>query len=163
MNMPARTFDVIGPTRFLDMLRWDVDRLREVRHTDHPSFEYLALHCALTAWSLCDWVYPFVAQSLEDRCAGVREFRLHMQKESHWLGVCRELADSWKHRTLRAFDPNLETKRIDTTDSLYIWVVTVSDVRAPVDLRSVMEAVLGYWEGFFKFHGLTPESPSERC
>jgi hypothetical protein len=75
---------------------------------------YSAFNCAVTAWSLADWVWGDLGDAQRAPFIDDAAFRKHCVSHSQDIEICESLANSAKHRSRRArqFKVHIATKTV---------------------------------------------------
>jgi hypothetical protein len=158
------------PRDLLAKLDWELDQFNNLAHQDDNLSSYRAFNCAVTAWSICDWVWN--AESEEVRAAlraasptpdakGSEVLAALLRSECRELAICQQLANGAKHfRRDRHNDPTVASQRLPGV-SLYISrdgsdSRIVSNVGVFIQDRSITYSDIGlfsrardYWQEFF--------------
>ncbi len=117
-ELPAepQTFALQNSRDMLKKLRWEIDELR--KEQGYPGWHevaYRAFNCAITAWSLGDWLWGDLDDPQKLRFDNKdSKFRAHCMNSTRALEICESLANSSKHRTRRPqqFNTSIVTKMI---------------------------------------------------
>jgi hypothetical protein len=114
-----QTFALTNSHDMLEKLRWEIDGLRvESGYPGWQEVAYRAFNCAVTAWSLVDWLWGDLDKSQQLRFECIRKFRSHCMTATRALEVCESLANSSKHRTRhsRLFNAHVTTTTMAKVD-----------------------------------------------
>jgi hypothetical protein len=118
-EMPGapQVFAIQNSRDMLKKLRWEIDELRG--DSGHPGWQgvaYRAFNCAVTAWTLTDWLWAEVSDHHKHANFGSRlkNFQSVCRRNSTDLDICESLANSGKHRSRRAkqYNADVVTKTI---------------------------------------------------
>ena len=109
----VRTFQIKTIRHVLGKLEWEIEQLqnsqfsRDARAVDISS--YLAINAALTAFHACEWIWHLGTQKQRDtlmqaapatsKAKGKARFQVGLKQKCPEFGVCREIANSFKHLT----------------------------------------------------------------
>jgi hypothetical protein len=104
-----QVFAIRNSRDMLAKLRWEIDELR--KETGYPVV-YRAFNCAITAWSLADWLWEEIGESDQISFGNNTKFGAHCKSNSSALEICESLANSGKHRKRRKkqFNASIEVK-----------------------------------------------------
>jgi hypothetical protein len=94
-----------SPTDLLAKLHWEIEQL------GHPVDQeavasYRAFNCAVTAWSICDWVWSaatpdlrkrFREESPDPKAKDAEPLASLLRQQSRELAICQQLANGSKH------------------------------------------------------------------
>jgi hypothetical protein len=154
----------------LAKLDWELDQFNDPTLQDEKLSSYRAFNCAVTAWSLCDWVWngggeqvrsAVRAASPNPGAKGPEVLAALLRSECRELAICQQLANGAKHfRREKHNDPNVASNRLPGV-SLYISMDgpdsrVVSDFGVFIEDGSRMYSEIGlfsrardYWQQFF--------------
>jgi hypothetical protein len=102
----------------LAKLKWEIDQL--LNETGYPSWNavaYSAFNCAITAWSLVDWLWEEMSDADKSSFGTSAKFGAYCMSHSSNLEICESLANSGKHR-----------KRLESRFNTSIAVKTSAEV-----------------------------------
>jgi hypothetical protein len=162
-----------SPTDLLAKLDWEILQL------GHPVEQeaiasYRAFNCAITAWSISDWVWNaasddlrkrFRAESPKPKATDAECFASLLRQQCRELAICQQLANGSKHFVLRDHnDENISSYR-SASVSVYLFnkgetrAVPTYGVFIEDGARTYADAALftrarDYWSQFIKSHGL---------
>lgn len=157
-----KTFWMKTPRSFLGKLDWDIEQLRPLdKVLDAFPYTYQTINCAVTAWSMVDWVFDTLSAT-QRMALGLNEkvssFKKHVQAESTALAVCREIADASKHKRVdHSPSPTIGTPVVDVwegADGEYAFSFPIVDGELALDSLAVMIEARAYWVEFFEKHNL---------
>ncbi|WP_441268107.1 hypothetical protein AB7G19_22405 [Bradyrhizobium sp. 215_C5_N1_1] len=98
----------LGLERPLDLLAkldWEIEQLG-LPPDQEVVASYRAFNCAVTAWSICDWVWNFATPDLRERfraqspnpdAKGSEPLASLLRERSRELAICQQLANGSKH------------------------------------------------------------------
>ena len=161
-----------SPTDLLAKLRWEIVQL-DLPVDQEAVASYRAFNCAVTAWSIKDWVWKAVPADLRERLRAespnpkAKEcFASLLRERSRELAICQQLANGSKHFIL---DDKYNDKTISSyrTASMSFYLsdngeghtepshgVFIEDgVHIYSDLGLFTRAH-DYWREFFKHYGV---------
>ena len=107
---PNKTFFLQSPSDYLKKLEWDKAQLHTAYRSD-PGFIYQFMNCAQTAWHMVDWIAAEFAAPNPPSSAQINSLKNEVRADCVALLICRELADSAKHRFLTS-RPNADIASI---------------------------------------------------
>jgi len=161
------------PADLLSKLRWEIDQV--MVPTDHGAVaSYRAFNCAVTAWSICDWVWnaaapdprgTLPAESPNPNANGSEPLASLLRDQCRELAICQQLANGSKHFTLDRYnDETLSSYRsrgvhVDCSEDGKRRLVPAYGVLI-VDGERIYNDILlftvacNYWIGFFKRYGI---------
>jgi hypothetical protein len=151
-TLPAepQTFALNNSRDMLNKLWWEIEGLRS--ETGYPGWQevaYRAFNCAITAWSLADWLWGDLSDAQKHHFGGKdTQFRTHCMESTRALEMCESLANSSKHRTRRPqqFNANIVTKMMAQVDHLSVG----DPVGGPLDTWQ--------WKAIILHHGVEYEA-----
>jgi hypothetical protein len=164
-----------SPTDLLAKLQWEIDQLG-LPIEQEAIASYRAFNCAITAWSICDWVWNTASPDLQNR------FRAESPKpeakneevlasllrvQSRELAICQQLANGSKHFVLheRNNDEAISSYR-SSSASFYLsdngeghsvptHGVFIEDGNRPLySGLGLFSRAHSYWCEFFKRYGV---------
>jgi hypothetical protein len=117
-----KRFAMNSPRELLAKLDWEMEEYDKFPILEEVVASYRAFNCAVTAWSICDWVWNaadadrrmgFRATSPCPDAKGAEPLAALIRSESRELAICQQLANGAKHfiRT-RHNDPNVSSQRL---------------------------------------------------
>ena len=103
-----QTFAIESASDLIDKLEWEISLFKEEDRL--PCKIWLAWNCAVTAWSIADWVYEEFDQ-VQREYSNNKNYHNYLCLQSRALYVCRQIATASKHRlkTEKLYDKNLES------------------------------------------------------
>lgn len=157
-----KTFWMKTPRSYLGKLEWDIEQLRALdKVRDAFPYTYQTINCAVTAWSMADWVFDTLSVT-QKTALGLSEkvssFKKHVQGESTALAVCREIADASKHKRVdHSPSPTIGTPVMEVWEAPngnYSFSFPIVDGDLTLDSLAVMIEAREYWVEFFEKHNL---------
>jgi hypothetical protein len=157
-----------SPRDLLGKLQWELNRASEPMSPDEAS--YSAFNCAVTAWSICDWVWSSSSSELRERfiseSPGPKRSRAGplaalVTAECRELEICRQLATGAKHFVVTVFnDPQITSRRepaislfeskTGETKTMKTHAVFVDDGGTLYSDLGLFSRASDYWHAFFR-------------
>lgn len=161
------------PSDLLAKLHWEIEQLR-LPVDQEAIASYRAFNCAVTAWSICDWVWHAAAPELRERfraespnpnANGSEPLASLVRERSRELVICQQLANGSKHFILdRHNDPTVSSCRLpgvvfDFSDGLKRQGIPTHSVLILDGDRTYLDVFIFYvaydfWTEFFKRYGI---------
>lgn len=163
------------PSDLLAKLDWELDQFNEPNLEDEMLSSYRAFNCAVTAWSICDWVWnagspelkaALRAASPNPSASGSEILAALLRSECRPLAICQQLANGAKHfRKDRHNDPNVVSHRLpgvslyvskDGTESRVVSNIGIfiQDGATTYSDIGLFSRARDYWREFFKRFGI---------
>ena len=124
-----KRFGLNSPRELLAKLDWEMEQCDQLPVPEERVASYRAFNCAVTAWSICDWVWnaagpelqaQFRAASPFPHSQGSEPLAALVRKESRELAVCQQLANGSKHFIRKQHnDPEVSSERLQSV-SLFV-------------------------------------------
>jgi hypothetical protein len=151
LSNQEKTFGLARPRDYLGKLNWDLQRLMEMQRKDDPALRYQAMNCALTAWHMHEWVYPFLPERLLSELPKLASFRDLVKERSVYMNCCREIADAGKHHVITSrHHPDIQTRMVEiTVDGVKSewWYIDAPGI-GPTDPAEVIGQAHAFWVRF---------------
>lgn len=168
-------FGLRGPHDLIKKLEHDIRRLVTAQKESREEAIFASFDCAVTAWSLVDWLYESLTVNERKRLAppdGTKaQFTTLIKGEVPHLDICRQIATGAKHFNVDSNpDPDLDsgvseigkiernpaTGNKERTEIQYLPQITIKDGSIFVDeFFSFMDVDL---HTFMRTHGIYPPS-----
>jgi len=117
------------PRELLAKLDWEIEQASQIEPQEEAVASYRAFNCAVTAWSMCDWIWNSAPEHLRDRfrrespkpeAEGSEPLAALLRKRSRELAICQQLANGSKHFVLDRYnDPAVSSKRLPSMAYLF--------------------------------------------
>jgi hypothetical protein len=147
-ELPAepQTFALQNSRDMCKKLCWEIDGLRsEQGYPGWHEVAYRAFNCAITAWSLVDWLWDELDGTQKSTFHNDdTRFRRYCMNSTSALEICESLANSSKHRKRRPSQFNISVKAKTITEVKYLRVG--DPVGQPL--------VTWKWEAIVSHHGV---------
>lgn len=127
--MPDRKrFGLNSPTQLLAKLEWEIEQLG-LPLDEEAVASYRAFNCAVTAWSICDWVWNSASANLQQRFREVspepngrnsEPLAAFLRKDSRELAICQQLANGSKHFVRRSNNDEKVSAYRSASVNLYV-------------------------------------------
>jgi hypothetical protein len=174
--MPDRKRVGLNSAReLLEKLDWEIDQYNQFPDSKEQVASYRAFNCAITAWSICDWVWNAASNELRQQfraaspcpqAGGSEPLAALLRKESRELAICQQIANGAKHfvRATRN-DPHISSDRIESV-SLFMskdgqqehvvsgHAVFITDGDRIYSDLGLFGRTRDYWEQFFERYGI---------
>lgn len=161
-----------NPVDLLSKLQWEVDQLG-VPVDQEAVASYRAFNCAVTAWSICDWVWNAAAPDLRERfraespnpnANGSEPLASLLRKQSRELAICQQLANGSKHFILDRHNDAIVSSYRSASVSFYLsddgkghsvptYGVFIEDSDRTYSDLGLFSRARDYWHDFFKRYG----------
>jgi hypothetical protein len=159
------------PRDLLAKLDWELDQYNNPVQNIESLSSYRAFNCAVTAWSICDWVWnsggeevraAVRAASPNADAKGSEILAALLRSECRELAICQQLANGAKHfRRDRHNDPDVASQRLpgvalyiskDGSDSRVVPNVGVFIQDGSITYSDIglFSRARDYWQEFFK-------------
>lgn len=124
----VRTFQIKTIGNMLSKLDWEITQLRESQFSVSSSIDvssYFAINAAVTAFHIVDWIWQlgtpeqqagWVESDAPAKPNRQTRFQINLKKRCPELGVCREIANTFKHLT----DNDYTDKRVLTNVPVFV-------------------------------------------
>ena len=138
----VRTFQIKTVKDMLAKLDWEIEQLQKFQFSQGTNAvdvsSYMAINAALTAFHVCEWIWHIGTEQQQDdwlqaaplasKTKGKTRFQVGLKHHCPEFGVCREIANSFKHLT----DDDFTDKSVMTDVPLFELSVpaTVGTMRA---------------------------------
>jgi hypothetical protein len=161
------------PTDLLAKLHWEIVQLG-IPIDEQAVASYRAFNCAVTAWSICDWIWNSASADLRKRIraespkprtnsAGCLASLLRQQ--SRELAICQQLANGSKHFILEGHNDKAVSSYRTASVSLYLsntgeeriehsHGVFVEDGGHVYSDLGLFSRAYDYWREFFSRYGV---------
>jgi hypothetical protein len=163
-----------NPVDLWSKLQWEIDQLG-VPVDQETVASYRAFNCAVTAWSICDWVWNAAAPDLRERLRaespnpnanGSEPLASSLREQSRELAICQQLANGSKHFILdRHNDATVSSYRSASvsfylsddgkTHSVPTYGIFIEDGDRTYSDLALFSRARDFWHGFFKRYGLS--------
>jgi len=127
--MDRKRLGLDTPRELLAKLDWEIEQASGVEPQKEAVASYRAFNCAVTAWSICDWVWNSASKDLRNRfkrespkpnAKGSEPLAALLRKRSRQLAICQQLANGSKHFVLKKYnDPAVSSKRLPSMTYLF--------------------------------------------
>jgi hypothetical protein len=156
-----------NPVDLLSKLQWEVDQLG-VPVDQETVASYRAFNCAVTAWSICDWVWNAAAPDLRERfraespnpnANGSEPLALLLREQSRELAICQQLAnilDRHNDATVssyRSAGVSFYLSDDGKGHALPTYCVFIEDSDRTYSDLALFSRARDYWHDFFKRYG----------
>jgi hypothetical protein len=157
----------------LAKLRWEIVQLG-LPVDQEAVASYRAFNCAVTAWSISDWVWNAAPADLRERlraespkpeASDAECFASLLRKESRELAICQQLANGSKHFILDKYNDETISSYRTASVSFYLsdngeghtmptHGVFIEDGARTYSALGLFTRAHDYWREFFKHYGL---------
>jgi hypothetical protein len=161
-----------GPTDLLAKLHWEIVQLG-LPVDEEAVASYRAFNCAVTAWSICDWVWSAAAPDLRERfraespnakANGSEPLASLLRAQSRELAICQQLANGSKHFILDKHNDEAVSSYRTPSVSFYLSKngesrtvpthgVFIEDSDRICSDLGLFSRAHDYWHDFFKRYG----------
>ncbi|QLL15365.1 hypothetical protein [Pseudomonas chlororaphis] len=107
----VRTFQIKTVSDMLAKLEWEIEQLQATQFSQSAKSvdisSYFAINAALTAFHVCEWIWHIGTQQQKDawlqaapaasKAQGKTRFQVGLKYQCPEFGVCRAIANSFKH------------------------------------------------------------------
>lgn len=107
----VRTFQIKAVSDVLAKLDWEIEQLQKAQFSQNidtvEALSYHAINAAITAFHLCEWIWHagtpqqrdvwLLAAPSASQTKGKTRFQVGLKTQCPEFGVCREIANSFKH------------------------------------------------------------------
>jgi hypothetical protein len=165
-----KRFGLNSPRELLAKLDWEMEQYNQ-SPAQQEIASYRAFNCAVTAWSLCDWVWnaasddlkaKFRAASPSSKTDSPEILAALLRAESRELAICQQLANGAKHFVRNQNnDPQVSSLRLQSV-SIFVGddgqetrsvpthgVFVRDDTKLYADI-SLFSRARDYWHDFFE-------------
>ena len=173
MSLPARkqTFAMENCRDVHRKLEWEIGALKACPgNGDLDPILYHAFNCAVTAWTLTDWVWSDMTLDQRKKRSGglvgkasFRAFQSECRTQCRALHLCRQIATASKHGEVTAYpDPMVkvdvsavpifrnDAARMHMVPDTWHWTLTVHDGAVDVDALKMFEDALHFWDFIYR-------------
>jgi hypothetical protein len=161
-----------SPTDLLAKLHWEIVQLG-LPVNEEAVASYRAFNCAVTAWSISDWVWnaasPDLRQQLRSEspkpeASDAECFASLLREQSRELAICQQLANGSKHFVLDKHNDEAVSSYRTASVSLYLAEngeshavpthgVFIEDGDRTYSHLGLFSRARDYWHDFFKRYG----------
>jgi hypothetical protein len=162
-----------SPTDLLEKLRWEIVQLG-LPVSEEAVASYRAFNCAVTAWSISDWVWNAVSEDLRKQlraespkpeASDAECFASLLRKQSRELAICQQLANGSKHFILDRYNDKTVSSYRTASVSFYLSAtgaehiehshgVFVEDGARVYSDLGLFTRACDYWREFFNRYGV---------
>jgi hypothetical protein len=164
-----------SPTDLLAKLDWEISELgHPVEQEQEAIASYRAFNCAITAWSITDWVWNaasdglrkrFRAESPKPKATDSECFASLLRHQCRELAICQQLANGSKHFVLRDHNDATISSYRSASVSVYLskegktravptYGVFIEDGAQTYADAALFSRARDYWSQFFKNYGV---------
>jgi hypothetical protein len=121
LMLGSKRLGLDSPADLLAKLNWEILQLGHVIIENETVASYRAFNCAVTAWSITDWVWNsapaqlrerFRAESPNPKARGGEPLASLLRQQCRELAICQQLANGSKHFILDSHnDANISSYR----------------------------------------------------
>jgi len=158
-----KVFELSSSRDLLEKLGWELDNLDLRQPYDIAVCQYHVFNCAVTAWTVTDWLWKDISpelrvklrdkngKPLKDR----KDFRGYVSAACPALELCRQIANGLKHGQ---FERNISAAISDGEGYDYgNPIIMEGDTRHRA--YNVFYEALKWFQAFIRDHNIFPEEP----
>jgi hypothetical protein len=163
-----------SPPDLLAKLHWEIEQLGlTVKEEEEAVASYRAFNCAVTAWSISDWVWNAASGDLRQRlrsespkpeASDAECFASLLRDQSRELAICQQLANGSKHFILDRHNDATVSSYRSASVSFYLtddgkgrsvptYGVFIEDGTRTYSDLGLFSRARDYWHDFFKRYG----------
>ncbi|MDE2814122.1 MAG: hypothetical protein OXM01_13915 [Gemmatimonadota bacterium] len=154
-NNAPLTFDISNSSDMLEELRGVVSDFK--KDDLNPK---TARHCAVIAWSMCDWIFKEHGSRLGYK--KLDKLQEDVRNKCPEIEYLQNMADSLKHRNITSYTPSLvgAYKHRGAFSRDFARDFDISGLMLKLQdgselwFEDVIEAALSFWDGYFKDNGI---------